>query len=244
VRNGRTPLHRKSSVDEIRARFDQDVERFSDLKSGQAAAIDAPLAMELIASAARAATDPIERVLDIGCGAGNQSLKLLGDRRAAVDCDLCDLSAPMLQAAERRVSAATEGTVTSIQGDIRDIELEPCRYDVVLAGAVLHHLREDLEWERLFEKLYDALRPGGSLWISDLVAHESSAVDSIMWSKYAQYLEDFGGPQYREEVFAYIDHEDSPKPMTFQLRLLDKAGFRSVDVLHKNAVFAAFGAVK
>jgi tRNA (cmo5U34)-methyltransferase len=39
-----TPLHQKSSIDEIQKRFDQDVERFSNLDTGQAATIDAPLA--------------------------------------------------------------------------------------------------------------------------------------------------------------------------------------------------------
>lgn len=241
---GKTPLHEKSTVDEIRARFDKDVDRFSDLDSGQVATMDAPLALELISTAARATTDPIRRVLDIGCGAGNQTLKLLGDNEEPIDCDLCDLSAPMLKAAQRRVSEATEGVVSTIQSDIRELELEACRYDVILASAVLHHLREDLEWERLFANIYEALRPGGSFWVSDLVTHESSTVDSIMWANYARYLEGVGGPDYRQEVFAYIDREDSPKPMTFQLRLLDRTGFRSVDVLHKNAVFATFGAVK
>ena len=45
-----TPLEQKSSIDEIKARFDNDVERFSNLDTGQTATIDAPLAMELIAS--------------------------------------------------------------------------------------------------------------------------------------------------------------------------------------------------
>ncbi len=38
----------KSSVDQIRSRFDQDVERFSNLETGQSATIDAPLSLELI----------------------------------------------------------------------------------------------------------------------------------------------------------------------------------------------------
>jgi tRNA (cmo5U34)-methyltransferase len=42
-----TPLEQKSSTDEIKARFDNDVERFSNLDTGQTATIDAPLAMEL-----------------------------------------------------------------------------------------------------------------------------------------------------------------------------------------------------
>ena len=39
----------KSTVEEIRERFDADVERFSNLETGQSATVDAPLAMSLIA---------------------------------------------------------------------------------------------------------------------------------------------------------------------------------------------------
>ena len=37
----------KSTVDEIRERFDNDVERFSDLEQGQVASIDSPLHLDL-----------------------------------------------------------------------------------------------------------------------------------------------------------------------------------------------------
>ncbi len=43
-----TPIEKKLSLEEIRHRFDSDVERFSNLETGQTATIDAPLAMELI----------------------------------------------------------------------------------------------------------------------------------------------------------------------------------------------------
>ncbi len=46
----------KSTVEEIRHRFDNDVERFSNLETGQTAAMDAAIAMELIARAASVAT--------------------------------------------------------------------------------------------------------------------------------------------------------------------------------------------
>src|SRR5437763_3203061 len=39
----------KSSVDQIRRRFDNDVERFSNLEAGQSATTDAPLVLDLIA---------------------------------------------------------------------------------------------------------------------------------------------------------------------------------------------------
>src|SRR5689334_2901968 len=67
----------KSTVEQIRARFDGEVERFSNLETGQTAAVDSPLCMELVARAATAVTPGARDVLDIGCGAGNYTLKLL-----------------------------------------------------------------------------------------------------------------------------------------------------------------------
>src|SRR4051794_12730259 len=101
----------KSSVEEIRQRFDADVERFSNLDTGQSATVDAPLAMELVARAAAATTPHARHVLDVGCGAGNYTLKLL-EHRPGLDVTLIDLSRPMLDRAAERVGRATAGTVT------------------------------------------------------------------------------------------------------------------------------------
>src|SRR6476646_8371261 len=92
----------KSSVDEIRRRFDADVERFSDLQTGQSATVDAPLAMALVAKAAAATTPSARHVLDVGCGAGNYTLKLL-ELLPNLDVTLIDLSRPMLERASERV---------------------------------------------------------------------------------------------------------------------------------------------
>jgi tRNA (cmo5U34)-methyltransferase len=238
-----TPFAKKSTTDEIRQRFDQDVDRFSNLETGQQATIDATLAMELITQAAVAATPSIRRVLDIGCGAGNNTLKLL-QLRPGFASDLLDLSAPMLQRANERVSAAGARPVRTFPADFRSADLVPGTYDVILAAAVLHHLRDDTDWEAVFRKIYALLAPGGSVWITDLVLHEIPAVQDLMWRRYGNYLEGLGGAAYREKVFSYVDREDSPRPLTYQLDLLRRVGFSGVDVLHKNSNFAAFGAIK
>ncbi len=234
----------KSSVDDIRRRFDGDVERFSNLDTGQVATIDAPLAMELITQAAVSATPAIRRVLDVGCGAGNNTLKLLAAVPGGFACDLLDLSGPMLARAEERVSAATPHPVRTIQADFRTAPLDDGSYDVILAAAVLHHLRDDADWERAFGRLYALLRPGGTVWITDLVTQAIPAVDGMMQARYAAYLESVGGPAYRDTVLGYIAEEDSPRPVTEQLDLLRRVGFDQIDLLHKNGPFAAFGAKK
>ncbi len=234
----------KSTVEQIRARFDADVERFSNLETGQSATVDAPLVLELIAQAAAAATPGARDLLDAGCGAGNYSLKLIGVLPPGLNVTLLDLSRPMLDRAVERVGAATSGAVRAAQADIREIELAPGSLDVIAAAAVLHHLRGDEEWHAVFRKLYLALRPGGSLWISDLVVHDALAVQALMWQRYGEYLVRLKGPAYRDQVFAYIEREDSPRSLGFQLDALRRAGFPVVEVLHKNACMAAFGAIK
>ena len=238
-----TPLAKKSTLHDIRERFDRDVERFSNLETGQQATLDASLAMELITQAAAAATPSIRRVLDIGCGAGNNTLKLL-QLRPGFACDLLDLSQPMLDRAKERVAAAGAGETRTFQGDFRTLALPEGGYDVILAAAVLHHLRDDADWETAFAKIHRLLAPGGSVWITDLVSHDLPEVQKLMWSRYGDYLEGIGGPEYREKVFAYIDREDSPRSATYQLDLLRRVGFASVELLHKNSCFAAFGAKK
>jgi len=233
----------KSTVDQIRERFDNDVERFSNLETGQSATIDAPLVLDLIAQAASTVTPCATSVLDIGCGAGNYTLRAL-QTLPGMDCTLVDLSRPMLDRAVERVSTATNGKVTSVQGDVREIDLGEGAFDVILAAAVLHHLRTDEEWRSVFAKFHTALRPGGSIWISDLITHTTSAVQEMMWRRYGDYLSAFKGDEYRDQVFTYIDQEDTPVPLMYQIDMLREVGFRDVELLHKNSCFAAFGAVK
>jgi tRNA (cmo5U34)-methyltransferase len=233
----------KSTVDEIRARFDNDVERFSNLQTGQSATIDAPLALDLIAEAAAATTPHARRLLDVGCGAGNYTLKLL-QTMPGLDVTLIDLSRPMLDRAQQRVSAAGAGAIRVLQQDIRDTELGNYSVDVIVAAAVLHHLRTDEEWERVFAKLFRALSTGGSLWIFDLVDTAIAPLRASMWNRYAAYLDALKGPAYRAEVLAYVEREDTPRSLVYQLELLQRTGFLHVEVLHKHACFAAFGATK
>lgn len=248
-------MNRKSTVAEIRARFDADVDRFSNLETGQSAAIDSPLCLERIAEAAAAttqfsATQGTKRLLDVGCGAGNYAIKVLGElsassgQKSACDVTLLDLSRPMLDRAQKRVSEATSGTVETLQADVREADLGRERFDAIVAASTLHHLRTDDEWQAVFAKLFAALRPGGSLWIYDLLESDSPQIAALDRAGYSAYLEALGGPAYVEKVFAYIEAEDTPRSLEYQLDLLKRVGFSRTHVLHKRFCFAAFGGIK
>lgn len=233
----------KSTVAEIRERFDKDVERFSNLDTGQVTTIDAQISLELITEASKRIVPNATHLLDIGCGAGNYTLMMLS-KIPTLTCTLVDLSAPMLAKAVERVSKATNSTVEQVQGDIREVKLKKNSFDIILAGAVLHHLREDQDWETTFMKLYQLLKPGGCLMISDLITQDTDLLNAYTWERYGEYLEGIGGKAYRQKVFEYVAKEDSPRSMNYQLDLMKQTGFSRVEILHKNMCFGAFGGIK
>lgn len=231
----------KASIKEIRERFDNDVERFSNLETGQVATQDAPLVMGMISASAARVTPDAKRLLDLGCGAGNFSLKF-SQVFALERVTLVDLSANMLDRAVERLGP-TGAELRPMQCDVRDLELEESSVDVVVAAAVLHHLRTEAEWAAVFRNLYRVLRPGGSLWIWDLITHDIPGVEAEMRERWGAYLAGMKGEEYRDHVFAYVEYEDTPRSVAFQLHHLRGAGFQA-DVIHKNGCFAAIGACK
>lgn len=233
----------KSTLLEIQERFDNDVARFSNLETGQISTVDATLSLELLTQVAASVCPSAKSVLDLGCGAGNFTLKLL-ELLPNFDCILIDLSQPMLDKAKERITRVSQGKITTIQTDFLNMELPDESFDIVVTGAAMHHLRADQEWETVFAKIYRSLKKGGCFWISDLILHDNPAINQLMWKRYADYLEGIGGEQYQKSVFAYIEKEDTPRSIMYQLDLMKKIGFSSVDVLHKNSCFSVFGGIK
>jgi tRNA (cmo5U34)-methyltransferase len=80
--------------------------------------------------------------------------------------------------------------------------------------------------------------------VFDLVESSIPAVDQLMWKRYGEYLVRLKDEAYRDHVTAYVEKEDTPRPLMFQLDVMRQAGFSGVEVLHKNVCFAAFGGVR
>ena len=127
---------------------------------------------------------------------------------------------------------------------MRLLSFRPASFDIILAGQVLHHLREDAQWEAMFALFHEWLRPAGTLFVADFVAYDDPGIQELMLRRYAEHLENLGGTEYRDKVLAYCEVEDSPRSVKYQFDLLGKVGFNEFDVLHKNALFAAFYAKK
>jgi tRNA (cmo5U34)-methyltransferase len=234
---------KKSTPEAIRRNFDQQVERFSNIETGQTTAIDSPLCMELVSQAAKLTNPNATHIMDLGCGGGNYAVKM-ATLMPHVHCTLVDISANMVEAAKMRVSEIISGKVSAIQGDYREVELGENRFDIITAGTTLHHLRDDEEWELVFEKIYRALKPGGSFWINDIVLAETDEINNMMlggWlSVLKKQISEAEINMYRERY----ESEDTPRTLSYQLELMKIVGFSKTILLHKHFNFAAFGGIR
>jgi tRNA (cmo5U34)-methyltransferase len=157
---------------------------------------------------------------------------------------LVDLSEKMLARASERINTRTSGTVTTIKGDIRVIELNENSFDIIMAATILHHLRTPEEWELVFTKIYKSLRKGGSFWINDVVIHENETMSNMMLQCWFDTISTYLPEEEVNWCKGQYNKEDTPQTLNFQLELMKKVGFKETHILHKHYNFAAFGGVK
>jgi SAM-dependent methyltransferase len=119
-----------------------------------------------------AAPTPGTRVLDIGCGCGATTLTAAADVGSTGAATGIDLSAPMLDVARRRATAAGATNATFVQGDAQTDVFEPDGFDVVISRFGTMFFSDP---EAAFTNVRTALRPGGRLCLATwqpLVANE------------------------------------------------------------------------
>ena len=110
------------------------------------------------------------RVLDLGAGAAPWSLAL-ATRNPDIRVTAVDL--PAVLAVTRRVVATRgyDAQFDYLSGDLFTIDLGHTAYDLAIAGN-LCHLFDEATNLRLLGRLFDALRPGGTVAILDALPNE------------------------------------------------------------------------
>ncbi|MBI5556174.1 MAG: carboxy-S-adenosyl-L-methionine synthase CmoA [Deltaproteobacteria bacterium] len=185
-----------------------------------------------------------DRIYDLGCSTGTTLLHL-ARRLEAKELQFTgiDSSRAMIDKAVLKAEMlATQNTIRFVQGDIAEIELEPC--GACILNYTLQFIRP-MARKKFLTRLHSALKPGGILIISEkIISH-----DLLLNRTFIDLYHDFKrGQGYTETEIARkreaLENILIPFSIQENIALLKKAGFSHVETFFQWFNFASFMAVK
>lgn len=191
-------------------------------------------------------------VLDLGCGTGNLSLKILKSfPNAKVTC--LDLSNEMLNVVKGKLKRY-KNRVEFIYHDFGEENIKGF-YDAILSSFAIHHLTNDKK-RKLFKGIYNALKFSGCFFNADLVLTESKILGKMYEKILNKHLDKalWSGRITKEEIkrrlIAKKKHKhkgkeiDIPAKSEDQIKWLKDANFSDVDCVWKYLGIAIYGGYK
>jgi len=211
---------------------------------------------ELLETIVRCVPAESRAVLDLGCGTGELSLKLLRTyphvRVVAVD-----YSPRMLAVAIAKMKKWGYGDRFScLQADFGELAVSDSLpdaisqpFDACVSSLAIHHLEDEMK-AKLFAWVGDRLPSGGCFWNGDPVEMESEHLAKVYTALRETRAKERG--KTIEEVRAKIGNSvpqgysgpDRLATVTAHLEMLDRAGFEAVCVPWKYFGTAIFGGIK
>lgn len=202
-----------------------------------------PCYNEMITALVNAIPDNKEdpKILDLGCGTGNITGKVL-ERfpKARVTC--LDLSENMIEIAKNKLSDYE--TIEYVVDDFTQMQIDT-EYDAVISSLALHHIASDEEKEAMYGDIHDALKIGGVFYNADVIK-ASNKYNEQLYNRIAlEEMKENGVTD--EEILEHKskrDANDIPITLHKHIKMLENTGFQEIDVIWKHYSNAVYGGVK
>ncbi|MEK6478456.1 methyltransferase domain-containing protein [Catalinimonas sp. 4WD22] len=202
------------------------------------------------------AVPALHQVVDLCCGAGFLCKNVL-EKFPEVKAQGYDLSDEMLGEAEENLQAFAQ-RFTTHQFNLADTSWRKKlpSVDAFVSSLAIHHLNAQQK-QQLFQDLYRKLNQRGALLIADIIQPTSQIGYEIAASLWEQWVKSTTEEarnkkayhEFIDEKWNYFAHPeadtiDQPSTIFDQLKWLEKAGFKNVDVFWMMAGHAIFGGWK
>lgn len=182
-----------------------------------------------------------KRILDLGCGTGNLTAEIL-KRFPEAEIYALDISEEILNESRKRFAA--QPNVQYIRADFREMHLPPGSFDLILSSIAIHHI-PDPEKEILYRDIYQALCPAGIFILADQTRGSTEDIYQKHIARWKEEAFNLGSTQEDWDMWmAHQDAHDFHTPVNWHLRRLEQSGFKEVDVIWKNIMWAVIWARK
>ncbi|AVH72406.1 class I SAM-dependent methyltransferase [Nostoc sp. 'Lobaria pulmonaria (5183) cyanobiont'] len=207
---------------------------------------------EMLEVITRCLTSTSRRILELGCGTGELSLKIL-NRFPDAQVIALDYSPRMLQFAQDKITAVGyQQRWTGIQADFGDWANNPekldidSEFDACVSSLAIHHLQDEMKL-KLFERIAASLPQDGCFWNADPTLPESPALAEVYkvareeWAvEQGINLTEIRAKRGTGSTQGYSS-QDQLASLETHLQMLSKAGFKTVAVPWKYYGLAVFG---
>ncbi len=156
-------------------------------------------------SGCAAASDAVPQIFDAGTGTALIPLELMSRGvRAAVTAS--DLAEQMLIVARENVRAAgrTE-SIRLVRSDCKRLPDAPAIYDAVMSNSIVHHIPEP---RRVLAELWRILKPGGLLFVRDLMRPADAATLDTLVQTYAGSANSHQQQMFRDSLHAALTADE------------------------------------
>jgi tRNA (cmo5U34)-methyltransferase len=181
------------------------------------------------------------RVIDLGCGTGTIGKRIKDAYpRATITC--IDIAEKMLQVAQTKL-----GNGEDMRYQIANFEHYEfdSTYDVAISSLALHHLVNDGDKIKFYNKIFTCLNPGGVFYNADNIMGSSSHLQGLYMEKWREYMRlQVSAEEIEQRWIPKHYDEDRPANLISQLTWLRDIGFIQIDVIWKYYNFAVYGGCK
>jgi tRNA (cmo5U34)-methyltransferase len=179
-----------------------------------------------------------ERILELGCGTGNLSLRLAA-RYPSATITLVDAAPEMIEITRTRLrqsDASAVDRVTFITERFEDLKLPRATFDFITSCISLHHVSDKA---RLYRALFSAVQPRGTFRFADQLRGSTDLIHNLNWQRWLEFCRQ-NDQCTEEEVQSLLDHaaaHDHYTPLREHFALLEEAGFTHCDCVWRNLIW-------
>lgn len=182
-----------------------------------------------------------KRILDLGCGTGNLTAAILANFPDA-EIHVLDISADILKECSIRFKDITN--IHYHQQDFSTLNFPENYFDLIVSSIAIHHIPDEQKF-KLYQKIYQILTPRGIFEFADQTRGATEEIYQKHISRWKEAAFSLGSTSENWEMWMQHQNDhDYHTEVSWHVEKLKSLGFKNVDILWKNIMWAIIYAKK